>query len=521
MCKSCASFAYNIGQYAIHDGGALAIDESLLAIIDIGSNSVRLMVVRRFGPNLAAIIDEQKATPRLALAKDADGFLTLDGFSRLVQSLQYFRDIAQSYHADPIIVRATASLRNLANQQQVIQEIQRQTGLEVVVLSGEDEAQIGFRAVQSSICLTQGWTVDVGGGSTEVVTFNEGRLVHQESFPFGAVSLASRFPVYKDLQAWIHQQFASAKWLPRMPLQGIALGGSARVLARALQEEMDYPLRQVHHFSVPSVVIETWLNNIATMTPDQRRKVAHIPKDRVDIIVPGIAIILALLQITQTDQLTISGFGLRNGLLLDYLGSEPAPAFSSIALNSALTVALRNEWPLHLAMHLQERVAELGQAVQSILGWTPRAVELARTAALLRYTGRNINMYHWDQHTFYYALSAPLVGLSHKEWVEVALIASYRSVKRLQKYWNPYSSILSRAELVTVRQLGVLVRLAELFAPPLMTGVERLNVQQSNKQLTITVSGTGISNPSKDLADVAKDVKKSWQLKLVVPGLIS
>lgn len=501
--------------------GVPPIDESLLAIIDIGSNSVRLMVVRRLGANLAAIIDEQKATPRLALAKDADGFLTLDGFSRLVQALQYFRDVAQAYHADPVIVRATASLRNLANQQQILQEILRQTGLSVTVLSGEEEAQIGFRAVQASISLTQGWTMDVGGGSTEIVTFTNGELVHQESFPFGAVSLSSRFPVYKDMQEWVAQQLSGAKWLPRIPSQGIALGGSARVLARALQEELDYPLKQIHHFSVSTSVIDAWLTHVAAMTPEQRRKIAHIPKDRMDIIVPGVAIILALLQVTQTEQLIVSGFGLRNGLLLDYLGPEQTPEFSSISLNSAMAVAMRSEWPLDLAMQLQQQVAELGKAVQTFLGWSPRFLELARTAAILRYTGRSINMYHWDQHTFYYVLSAPLAGLSHQEWVQVALIASYRSVKRLQKFWSPYSSIVSRQDLAAVRQLGVLLRLAELFSPPLMTGVERLNIQHAGGQLTITVSGTGISGPSKELADLAKEIKKSWQLKLVVPGLIS
>jgi exopolyphosphatase/guanosine-5'-triphosphate,3'-diphosphate pyrophosphatase len=490
-----------------------------LAIIDIGSNSLRLMVVHRLGENLAAIIDEQKATPRLALAKDSDGYLTLDGFSRLVQALQYFRDIAHAYHADPIIVRATASLRNLSNQQQVLQEITRQTGLPVTVLSGEEEAQIGFRAVQATMGLTRGWTVDVGGGSTEIVTFNDGQLVHQQSFPFGAVSLTTRFPIYRDLQSWISQQFATVNWLPRMSGQGIALGGSARVMARALQEELDYPLRQIHHFTVPTLMVETWLSNVAAMTPEQRRKVAHIPKDRIDIIVPGVAIILGLLKATQTEELTISGYGLRNGLLLDYLATDHAPEFSSIPLQSALTVAMRSEWPLSLALQLQQQVAELGAALQPVLGWSPRNIELARTAALLRYAGRNINMYHWDQHTFYHILAAPLAGLNHNEWLQVALIASFKSAKRLQKLWSPYSSIIARQDLIAVHQLGVLVRLAELFSPPLMTGVERLNIHHENKQLTITVSGTGISGPSKDLEDLAKDIKKSWQVKLIVPGL--
>ncbi len=477
------------------------------------------MIAHRLGANLAVIIDEQKATPRLALAKDHDGYLTLDGFSRLVQELQYFRDIAQAYNAEPVIVRATASLRNLSNQQQVLQEITRQTGLTVTVLSGEEEAQIGFRAVQSTVHLTKGWTVDVGGGSSEIVTFTDGQITHQQSFPFGAVSLSTRFPLYKDLQSWINQQFTSAKWLPKTNSQGIALGGSARVMARALQEELDYPLRQIHNFTVPTLMIETWLTNVAAMTPEQRRKVAHIPKDRIDIIVPGVALILGLLKATQTNELTISGYGLRNGLLLDYLKGEREPEFSSIPLQSALAVAVRGEWPLSLVLQIQKQVEDLGAALREALGWSPRSIELARTASMLRYAGRNINMYHWDQHTFYQILAAPIAGLNHNEWVRVALMASYKSAKRLQKFWGPYASIVTRQELVLVRQLGGLIRLAELLSPPLMTGIERLNIQIAGNKLTIAVSGTGISGPSEEMEELARELKKSWQLKLVVPGL--
>ncbi|PSR29186.1 MAG: hypothetical protein C7B47_02360 [Sulfobacillus thermosulfidooxidans] len=495
------------------------IASSILAIIDIGSNSVRLMIVRRLAHGAAVILDEQKATPRLALAKDSEGFLTLDGFTRLVQALRYFRDVAQAYGASPVIVRATASLRNLANQQQVLQEITRQTGLTVEILSGDEEARIGFLAVQETIVLSRGWTVDVGGGSTEIVAYEDGQMRHQHSFPFGAVSLSSLNMPLKDLLMWLQEQYTHGNWLPSKPPQAIALGGSARVMARAIQAELDYPLQQIHYFRIPTLMIEAWLAKIAAMTPDQRKKLAHIPKDRVDIIVPGIAIILALLKTTQADSLTISGYGLRNGLLLQHLGTQ-TKTFQSLALDSAWNIALRSEWPSTLAQGLQQQVKRLGQELKGILGLSDRSLELAQCAALLRYSGRNINMYHWDQHTFYQILAAPLTGLSHNEWVAVALIASYRSAKRLQKFWSPYSSIVSRQELVLIRQLGVLLRLAEIFSPPLMNGVERLNLQHSNKQLIITVSGTGISSPTKELEDLAKDMKKSWQLKLIVPGLL-
>ncbi len=478
------------------------------------------MVARRLDLGTTVILDEQKATPRLALAKDSEGFLTLDGFSRLIQSLRYFRDVAQAYGADPVIVRATASLRNLANQQQVLQEIERQTGLTAQVLSGDDEGQIGFLAVRDTIVLTRGWTIDVGGGSTEIVAYEKGQIRHQESFPFGAVSLSALNLSFKDLLTWVQEQYVHAKWLPAKAPQAIALGGSARVMARSIQQELDYPFRQIHYFRVQTSTVEAWLTKLALMTPDQRKKLGYIPKDRVDIIVPGIAIVLALLRTTQVETLTISGYGLRNGLLLQHMGTQQK-FFKSIAIDNAWHMALRNEWPPDLAMGLQKQVATLGKELRSLLGLSDRALELVQCAALLRHSGRNINMYHWDHHTFYQTLAAPLTGLTHDEWVSVALIASYRSAKRLQKFWSPYSSIVNRQQLVVIRQLGVLLRLAEIFSPPVMNGVERLDLQYSNKQLKITVSGTGISSPPKELEDLAKDMKKSWQVKLIVPGLLN
>ncbi len=496
------------------------ITNPILAIIDIGSNSLRLMVVKHLKGMSAVIVDERKETPRLALAKDQEGFLTLDGFTRLIQALRYFRDVAQAFGADPIIVRATAALRNVRNQQQVLQEISRQTGLTVEVLSGDEEASIGFLAVKHSISLTKGWTIDVGGGSTEIVNYENGEIRHQQSLPFGAVSLASLNLPLKDMMLWVQEQYAGIKWLQMKAPQSIALGGTARVMARSIQHESDYPFQQIHAFQIPTSTIDAWLAKIAFMTPDQRKKIAHIPKDRLDIIVPGTAIILGLLKSTQSDMLTISGYGLRNGLLLQHLGSR-AQNFPSLALQSASDIALRSEWPLDLAKELQDQAARLGKDVKGILGLSERSVELVQVAALLRYCGRNVNMYHWDQHTFYQILGYSLTGLNHEEWVSVALIASYRSAKRLQRLWSPYSSIVSREQLSIIRKLGVLLRLAEIFSPPLMNGVERLSLQHSNKQLIVTVSGTGISSPIEELKDLAKDIKKSWQLKLVVPGLLN
>ncbi len=492
----------------------------ILAIIDVGSNSVRLMVVKHLEEQNVAIIDERKETPRLALAKDTEGFLTLDGFSRLIHTLRYFRDVALAFGADPIIVRATAALRNIRNQSQVLQEITRETGLTVEVLSGDEEAGIGFLAVKHSLTLAQGWTIDVGGGSTEIVSYEGGRIGHQESLPFGAVSLSSLNLSLKDMILWVQDEYSRVNWLQMKNPQAIALGGSARVMARSIQHESDYPFQQIHAFQILSTTIDTWLTKIALMTPDQRKKLAHIPKDRVDIIVPGIAIILGLLKTTQSDMLTISGYGLRNGLLLQHLGAQTG-GFSSIALQSAWNIARRGEWPWELAEGLQERAARLGKAVKGILGLSDRSVELVQVAALLRYCGRNVNMYHGDQHTFHNILGYALTGLNHEEWISVALIASYRSVKRLQRLWSPYSSIVSRERLVVIRQLGVLLRLADIFSPPIMNGVERLSLQYLNKELVVTVSGTGISGPVEELKDLAKDIKKSWQLKLIVPGLLN
>ncbi|MCY0881485.1 MAG: hypothetical protein OWS74_05765, partial [Firmicutes bacterium] len=339
----------------------MAKNSDLTAIIDIGSNTMRLMIIKRLPHQQFLIIDEYKAAPRLISAIDDAGYLSAAGFSNLIDILARFRDIARAYGADPVIARATAVLREIPNGDRVAAEIFRQAGLTVEIISGEEEARLGFLAVANSFDLTGGLTIDVGGGSSEVIHFQKNRVMQAFSLPAGAVSLTMRNWPLEQIRLWVIQQWEKLGWLPDSPPQFIAMGGTARAIARAMQTANDYPLNQIHGFVIPSELLSSWLTHIAAMTAEQRRKLAKIPKERENIIIAGAAIIEGLLKQTHSPQLTISGVGLRNGLAWSSQNLSLTDIASPILIQSALTLARTSIWPESFVHALQTRVREVGE----------------------------------------------------------------------------------------------------------------------------------------------------------------
>lgn len=486
-----------------------------LAIIDVGSNSVRLMIIKILEDGYPITIDEKKATPRLANHIDNMGYLTVEGFNLLSNILQMFKEVALAYNVDQIVATATASLRKTANRDRVLEELERKTGISLRILSGEEEARTGFAAISHSFDLQDGLTVDVGGGSTEIVAYKNGIIQHMHSFDFGAVSLLQMNMVEPKLFEWLLKKWHSYDWI-KPSSTVIAMGGTARVLARAIQDQTQYPLQQVHGFTMDATTVETWLVNAIT-SHSSSHKIPHIPKDRQDIVIPGVSILLSLLRHTKCPTLTISGQGLRNGLLLEVLQSSPPK--QPRALLAARSILSRTQSPSDISVKLSRRVDEIGSKIAQRLGWTPRDLLIAQAAALLRNSGRDINFYHADDHTFYRIIHSPLVGVTHQEWITMALVATFRSKKKTQHLWYPYSSILDRQWLVKAEQLGVLLQLAERLSPPNASAIERIGIEVTDQSLVIILSGTENFSPDIHIMEeLERTVKKLWKLRLIIPG---
>ncbi len=441
---------------------------SLTGIIDIGSNSIRLSLIRRLNSDSFFVIDEQKSSPRLASRLDLHGNMDTEGINELIFHLREFQDICASYRTDEIIAVGTAALRIANNREQIVQAIKTEIGLDVEIISGQEEAFLGYNAVAHTMDVQDAYLIDIGGGSTEISLIQKGQITATHSFPFGAVTMNAYFQQSKEVDnlQQVIQQIQSEFMLivgekaPR-GIDVIGIGGTIRNIASIYQSKIGYPLPITHNYAMkPSVTAEV-IQMLATMTLAQRKKLDGLSKGRADVILPGGAILLALLELVNAKQLRISGRGLRDGVFYArvlHQTTTPVPVLQ----NSVKNVLGRYFEAKELAEHRTRLALQMFRDAVSA-GLVPADSDrILYTAAQLHRIGVRVDFYHYESHTFYLLLNSAVYGLTHREILLAAAAAAYNGRNKIRKLCNPYMfTILSESDLDLAARLGVLVKMAE------------------------------------------------------------
>lgn len=288
------------------------------AIIDIGSNSIRLTLYEIENGSFKILFREKIMAGLAGYVEN--GALSAEGVECACAGLLTFRSILQTLHIEHISVFATASLRNISNTQQALGIIRAATGYSVEVLSGESEALLGYAGAMQELHLRSGAFLDIGGASTEIVTFDEGKPVDFASFPIGSLSLYRRCVKrilpgqgsLKRLQQEIDKtiQPGHAALAERPLLVGV--GGTARAAFKLAQ----------HYYKISSdchTITAGQLNGLCSFLCSGKKEasdlILRLEAERIHTLVPGVLILQHIFQLFGAQQLIISKYGVREGYL--------------------------------------------------------------------------------------------------------------------------------------------------------------------------------------------------------------
>lgn len=288
------------------------------AIIDIGSNSIRLTLYEIENSGFKILFREKIMAGLAGYVEN--GALSAEGVECACAGLLTFRSILQTLHIEHISVFATASLRNISNTQQALGIIRAATGYSVEVLSGESEALLGYAGAMQELHLRSGAFLDIGGASTEIVTFDEGKPVDFASFPIGSLSLYRRCVKrilpgqgsLKRLQQEIDKtiQPGHAALAERPLLVGV--GGTARAAFKLAQ----------HYYKISSdchTITAGQLNGLCSFLCSGKKEasdlILRLEAERIHTLVPGVLILQHIFQLFGAQQLIISKYGVREGYL--------------------------------------------------------------------------------------------------------------------------------------------------------------------------------------------------------------
>lgn len=292
------------------------------AIIDIGSNSVRLVVYE--GPaRIPAILFNEKVMVGLGRALTDTGAIDPKAIAVAIQTLARFKRLSDAMGVDSVRTVATAAVRDATNGRDLLDRV-RALGLKVDLLSGEQEAEAAGWGVLSGIPDADGIVGDLGGGSLELVRIKDGEVQDRVSFPLGVLRIAGIKGRGKGaLDRQVGKHLEKAGWLEKAhSLPFYLVGGSWRALARLHMALTEYPLPVMHQYRMNASAAAHMVRVLARIDRRRLKAIPSLSSSRIATLGEAAGLLAVLVRRLQSSDLVVSAFGLREGLLYQALGTE-------------------------------------------------------------------------------------------------------------------------------------------------------------------------------------------------------
>jgi exopolyphosphatase/guanosine-5'-triphosphate,3'-diphosphate pyrophosphatase len=475
----------------VAEGGAGG--EDAVAVIDIGSNSGRVVVYRPEPEGRFRILAGTRAALRLVREVDGTHGLSGEAMERTLDALRDFRAIAVGAGATRSVAVATAALRDAENADAFLGRVREELGVEVRIISGEEEAWYGFLGAVHGLPVDHGVLFDLGGGSMQVSHFQDRALLRSVSLPLGSLRLSDGFLAsdppkpgeVRRLQGHVRDALEGAQLAPLAAGESlVGTGGTVRNLAKVDRVSREYPLTRLHGYSLSRRRVHEIATMLAARRLKHRREIPGLNDDRGDSIVGGALAVQALMDLLQAREVLVSGQGVREGLVLG--GPHRAlPPPASVREGSVTALAARfTVWNAGTA----DRRASLAAALQKGLepGAPEEIREALRHAARLLDVGRSVDFFDRHEHVADMVLATDMAGFSHRD---LALLSSLlRHAGDEDTPPRRLSPLVAAEDIPAIERAAVVLRVADDIEERCPPGGElTLECRRGPREVTVVV----------------------------------
>lgn len=445
----------------------------MIGIIDLGSNSARLVIVRMLGDGYFMVVDQIKESVRLGKDMERDGFLKPQRIADTIKTLKMFRKLCDAHGIERIIAVATAAVRRAKNQRSFLDEVATTCGIKLKVLSAEEEAMYVYRGIINTMDIPKGLIMEVSGGSTKLIYYNRRNLLNFKTLPFGAITLTELFSgdglspedQTKKIEEFFVQQLSSIEWLKEIDpeTQLILVGGSFRSLGRISKIVKKSPYQIVHNYRMSKDDFAGIYDKLKSMDLDKKKRIKGVSSSRADILPSALAVVQSVLGYCNMEEMVISGCGLREGIIINYAMpttfEKPISDVLGYSLNTLVRFYGCNE--KHVAQVLNVSI-QLFKQLRVLHKFPRQYLRILKVAAMLHDTGSSIKYYDYQKHSSYIALNAAIYGISQREIVLAALVISvYKNDDFSMNELVRYKEFISEEDVEVIRKLAVILRIAE------------------------------------------------------------
>lgn len=412
------------------------------------------------------LIAEGRSPLRLASEIAARPRLGEDAIARVIAALTDFTAIATASSAGRVVAVATSAVREAEDGARLLDRARREAKVDVVVIDGEDEARYSFLGAVYGAHADHGMLIDLGGGSIEASSFRDRRLVQSRTLPLGALRLSTRYlrndpptqPELDKLRDHVRDSLRDAG-VPALASDErlIGTGGSIRNLAKIDREARSYPIPRIHGYRLTRESVTEIARLLRSRPSSRRRAIRGLNADRVDSIVGGAVTTLVIMEMLGAADLTVSGQGVREGVVYDLRGTFLPPLDQVRHASVAALVSRFASWDEGRSKRRAAIAVDLVAALDPTAGRKIR--ERIEQAAVILDIGRSIDYYDRHAHAADIVTESDLAGFSHRKLALLAAVIRASgedgSVLRL------YRPLLGPEDLASVSRAAAILALAD------------------------------------------------------------
>jgi exopolyphosphatase/guanosine-5'-triphosphate,3'-diphosphate pyrophosphatase len=479
-----------------------------IAAIDIGSNSIHMVVVEVAGSGGFAVIEREKEMVRLGAGTLARGMLSAAAMKRGLAVLLKYKQLARNHRVDKLVAVATSAVREARNGEDFLDQVGRETGIWPRVASGEGEARLIYLAALHSIHLEgkRALVVDIGGGSLELALGAGRRLEWAVSEKLGVLRMTERFVQSDPLSAKDEGRLEAAILKALLPhVEAVreagfecAIGTSGTILslgAMAHHLERGQAPETLHHLKVKARALHELRKQLVASSERERLRLPGLDVRRADLVVAGAVLLDTVLDRLGVEELTLCEWALREGILLDYIDRHPrslarAEAIPDPRKRSVIALAERCLFDEPHARHVAGLSVALFDQTRERHGLGERERSLLEYAALLHDIGHHISYPGHHKHTYYLIKNAGLRGFDPLEIEILASVARYHRRGHPRRRHAEFGALPKPARQ-TVRVLAGLLRVADALDRSHRQTIRTLSVAERAGVLKIRGEATG------------------------------
>jgi exopolyphosphatase/guanosine-5'-triphosphate,3'-diphosphate pyrophosphatase len=470
--------------------------EDRLAVIDVGSNSFRLVVFTATD-RWWKRTDEIHEPVRVGEGLDATGELQPEPMERALETLELYAHFCRATGIERVRPVATSAIRDAGNQAAFLKAARERSGLDIEVLSGEQEARFGYLAAVNSTTLADGVVLDLGGGSMQLTRVRGRDAAQARSWPLGAVRMTERFfnggkakgKQIKALREHVAGKLDGAPWIAAGGrLAGI--GGTVRNLAAAAQLSAHEPSYGIQGYRLTRAALRALIDDFADKTPAERGKVAGIKTERGDLILAGALVIDAVMEAGGFEDLEATEAGLREGVFFATQLGDP-PLLDDVRVASVHNLAAQYHADFTHANHVARLALEMWDALaaQGVHGGDGEERELLWAAAMLHDIGVAVDYDDHHKHSRYLILNAGLPGYTPREAALIGQAARYH--RKGTPGLGEFAPLARDGDHALLDRLSATLRLAEQLERSRNQAVHATEVEASDRRVVLRLHAHG------------------------------